>query len=255
MVIQVYRIVFPDRVCPSGEKVVAYLQATNRPFADIPLRSPAEVAAFKEQWQVETTPQVFIDGERIGGWEALVARLGPEPPSPSYAPVASVFGTAALVAWAARLGMPGFMGVALAMLASLKLADLEAFTTQFAKYDAIAQRFRPYGKVYPLLELGLGLGFLAGVWPLGIGLGSLVLGAIGTYSVIDAVYLRQKKLTCACVGGNSRAPLGLVTLAENVVTIAMGLAMAFGILDVLPSTPTHLESAAPVPGLTKPASR
>jgi len=257
MEIKVYRIIFPDRVCPSGEKVVAHLTATKQAFTDIPLRSPAEVAAFKAQWQVETTPQVFIDGERIGGWEALLAhpQLGQEKPKTSYAPVASVFGTAALVAWAARLGMPGFMGIALAMLASLKLADLEAFTAQFAEYDAIAQRFRPYGKVYPALELGLGLGFLAGVWPLGIGLGSLALGAIGAYSVIDAVYLQQKKLTCACVGGNSRAPLGLVTLAENAAMIAMGLAMAFGVMDALPSTPTHLESAAPVPGLTKPASR
>ncbi|MFQ3678975.1 MAG: MauE/DoxX family redox-associated membrane protein [Pseudanabaenaceae cyanobacterium] len=262
MEIQVYRIVFPDRVCPSGEKVVAHLTATKRAFVDIPLRSPEAVAAFKAQWQVETTPQVFVDGERIGGWEALLAhpQLGQTKPETSYAPVAAVFGTAALVAWAARLGMPGFMGMALAMLASLKFADLEAFAAQFAQYDAIAQRFRPYGKAYPVLELGLGLGFLAGWWPLAIGLGSLVLGAIGAYSVIDAVYVRRKSLTCACVGGNSRAPLGLVTLAENAAMILMGLAMTVGAPEIL-APPSHRSAefnganSTPVPALTKPAIR
>ncbi|NJK60228.1 MAG: hypothetical protein HC918_08320 [Oscillatoriales cyanobacterium SM2_1_8] len=84
MEIKVYRMVFPDRVCGSGEKVVAYLTAANLPFEDLPLRSPEAMAAFKAQWQVETTPQIFIDGERIGGWEALLAhpQLGKRPPKP-----------------------------------------------------------------------------------------------------------------------------------------------------------------------------
>ena len=44
----------------------------------------------------------------------------------SYTPVVALFSTAGLMALATSLGMTGFMGISLGMLASLKLMDLYA---------------------------------------------------------------------------------------------------------------------------------
>jgi hypothetical protein len=44
-------------------------------------------------------------------------------------------------------------------------------------------------------------------------------------SVIKAVYIEKRELTCACVGGGSNVPLGFVSLLENVTMIAMAFWM------------------------------
>ena len=48
---------------------------------------------------------------------------------------------------------------------------------------------------------------------------------IGAVSVIKAVYIEKRTLTCACVGGGSNVPLGFVSLLENVTMIAMAFWM------------------------------
>jgi hypothetical protein len=54
---------------------------------------------------------------------------------------------------------------------------------------------------------------------------ALFIGSIGTVSVFKAVYIEQRELKCACVGGNSNVPLGFVSLTENVMMVAMALWM------------------------------
>ncbi|MEM9244770.1 MAG: hypothetical protein AAGA67_03365, partial [Cyanobacteria bacterium P01_F01_bin.153] len=71
----------------------------------------------------------------------------------SYTPVIALFSTAGLMTLATSLGMTGFMGISLGMLASLKLMDLNGFAKSFANYDLVTRRFKPYGKAYPFLEL------------------------------------------------------------------------------------------------------
>nr|MDF0368405.1 hypothetical protein [Nodosilinea sp. TSF1-S3] len=131
------------------------------------------------------------------------------------------------MALATSLGFPGFMGISLSMLASLKLMDLNAFAESFAKYDLVTRRFKPYGKVYPFAELAIGLGFLSGVAPLATGIGSLVVGVSGAISVFKAVYVDKMALNCACVGGNSKAPLGVVSFTENAIMALMGATLIF----------------------------
>ena len=140
----------------------------------------------------------------------------------SYTPVIALFSSAGLMTLAMSLGMTGFMGISLVMLASLKLMDLEEFAKGFAKYDLVTRRFKSYGKVYPFLELAIALGFLSGIAPLATGLGSLGVGLSGGISVVKAVYLDKKELTCACIGGNSKAPLGVVSFTENAMMAVMG---------------------------------
>ena len=70
-----YRMVLPDHTCPYGLLAKRMLEDAGIPFEDRLLTSRDEVEQFKSEQRVETTPQVFIDGERIGGSEELAAYL------------------------------------------------------------------------------------------------------------------------------------------------------------------------------------
>ncbi|MEL6247423.1 MAG: glutaredoxin [Cyanobacteria bacterium J06648_16] len=228
-IVHLYRMSMPEHECPWGLRAISLLKEKDIEFKDHRLTSRDEVDAFKAEHNVASTPQIFFGNERIGGYSDLAEYFDVEAESAeySYQPVIALFSTAGLVALAASLGIPGFMGVSLSMLASLKLMDLDAFVESFEKYDLITQQVKPYGRTFPFLELLLGLGFLSGVAPLATGIGSLLLGTSGAASVIKAVYIDKLELNCACVGGNSRAPLGVVSFLENTIMIVMGAALLF----------------------------
>jgi hypothetical protein len=66
---------------------------------------------------------------------------------------------------------------------------------------------------------------IAGVWLwLAIPV-AFVIGTIGAIPVFKAVYIDRRKLKCACVGGDSNVPLGLISLTENLMLIAMAVWM------------------------------
>ncbi len=227
--VKLYRMSTPEHECPWGLRAVSLLNEKGIAFEDIKLTSQEEVAAFKAQHDVATTPQIFFGDRRIGGYTDLAAYFDVEAETAdySYTPVAALFSTAGLMALATSLGVTGFMGISLSMLASLKLMDLDAFAESFAKYDLITRRFKPYGKVYPFAELAIGLGFLSGIAPLATGIGSLVVGVSGAVSVFKAVYIDKMALNCACIGGNSNAPLGVVSFGENAIMALMGATLIF----------------------------
>jgi glutaredoxin len=228
--VKLYRMVTPESECPWGVKASALLTEQGIEFEDIHLTSRAEVDAFKAQQGVTTTPQIFFGADRIGGYTDLAAKLNHQikPSKTSYQPVIALFSVAALMSLALSLGMPGFMGISLSMLAALKLMDIRSFATSFRAYDLIAMRVKSYGKVYPFLELAIGLGFLSGVAALATGLSSLLVGMVGTISIIKAIYIDKKALNCACIGGNSNVPLGTVSIAENAMMVIMGLMLVVG---------------------------
>lgn len=66
-----YRMVLPDHVCPYGVRARQLLEQAGFEFDEHILGTRIEVDAFKDEHGVSTTPQVFIDGERIGGCEEL----------------------------------------------------------------------------------------------------------------------------------------------------------------------------------------
>jgi glutaredoxin len=249
--IKLYRMSMPEHECPWGLKAVKLLQDRHLPFEDIKLQSRSAVDEFKAQYQVATTPQIFFDGDRIGGYTDLAARLevSVETTDVSYLPVVALFSSAGSMTLALSLGMTGFMGISLSMLATLKLMDLESFAQSFAKYDLLTKRVKPYAKVYPFAELAIGLGFLSGMLPLVTGIGATVVGMSGAISVIKAVYIDKMALNCACVGGNSKAPLGVVSLTENLMMAIMGTVLIYTgtIGAVMPKKAT----LAPLPPLAQ----
>ena len=66
-----YRMVLPDHTCPFGVRAKKMLEQADFEVEDRVLKSREEVDAFEEEQGVMTTPQVFIDDERIGGSDDL----------------------------------------------------------------------------------------------------------------------------------------------------------------------------------------
>jgi glutaredoxin len=70
-----YRMVLSDHTCPFGVRAKGLLEDAGFTVDDRILRTREEVDAFEEEQGVETTPQVFVGGERIGGCDELEAWL------------------------------------------------------------------------------------------------------------------------------------------------------------------------------------
>lgn len=227
--VKVYRIHTPQSECPWGMKVIKLLQEQEITFEDHKLHSTQEIEAFKVKYNVATTPQIFVGMVRIGGYTDLAAKLNVNPEiikkstqKNTYTPVIAIFSTTGLMTLATSMGLTGFMGFSLSLLATLKLMDLESFVQGFEEYDLVTKKIKLYGKIYPFVELAIALGFLSGFAPLATGLASLGIGVSGGISIVKSIYIDKSNLNCACVGGNSRTPLGVVSFAENVIMAVMG---------------------------------
>lgn len=242
-----YRMVMDKHVCPYGIKAKYLLERKGFRVVDHHLTTREQTDAFKQQHAVATTPQVFIDGKRIGGYDALQEYFGGKPKDPnatSYTPVLVVFAIAASLALAVSASVFGtpftgravewFFAFSMTLLAMLKLQDVEQFSTMFLGYDLLARRWVPYARIYPFAE-GLAGVLMAGhiaSWlsaPI-----SLFAGTVGAISVFYAVYVQKRELKCACVGGSAKVPLGFVSLTENLAMIGMGLWMGGNYLFQLP---------------------
>lgn len=70
-----YRMVLPDHTCPFGVRAKQMLERHGYEVDDRILSSREDVDALEEKLSVDTTPQVFIDGQRIGGSDDLEAFL------------------------------------------------------------------------------------------------------------------------------------------------------------------------------------
>ena len=233
-----YRMVMTDHMCPHGLKSKDLLERNGFIVDDRHLTSRADVDAFKAEHAVKSTPQTFIEGERIGGFEDLAKHLGIQvraKDETTYLPVIALFSIAALMAIAVTWVSMGkvfagrtiewFISISMVLLGLQKLKDLEGFATMFLNYDLLAQRWVRYGYIYPFAETGAGLLMLAGVLTWVSAPIALFVASIGAFSVFKAVYIDRRELKCACVGGNSNVPLGFVSLTENLMMIGMAIWM------------------------------
>ncbi|MCJ8054909.1 glutaredoxin [Shinella curvata] len=234
-----YRMVMESHTCPYGLKAKDLLKRSGYVVEDRHLTTREATDAFKAEHGVATTPQVFIGGVRVGGYDDLRRYLGKpvaDPKATTYRPVIVLFALTALTAMAASYAVSGspftlraaewFIAFSMVVLALLKLQNVESFATMFLNYDLLAKRWVPYSYIYPYAEGLAGLLMVAGAlnW-LSVPV-ALFIGTIGAASVFKAVYLDRRELKCACVGGASNVPLGFISLTENLMMIAMALWMA-----------------------------
>ncbi len=233
-----YRMVMEKHVCPYGLKAKDLLVRQGFEVEDHWLTTRPEVDAFKAEHNVPTTPQTFINGERIGGYEDLRRYFNlkvVDPKATSYRSVVVLFVMTALMAASTSYTVFGspftvralgwFIAYSMVVLSLLKLQNLETFSTMFLNYDLLAKHFVPYGYIYPFAEGLAGVLMISGAlsW-LSIPV-ALFIGSIGAVSVFKAVYIDKRELKCACVGGSSNVPLGFVSLTENLMMVGMALAM------------------------------
>ena len=235
-----YRMVLPDHTCPFGLKALHLLKRKGYAVDDRLLITRAETDAFKQEHSVATTPQIWIDGKRIGGHDDLRKFLGlsvADPKATSYTPVIALFAMTALMAIAASFHVSGqpfsiltaewFISFSMCVLALLKLQDIGKFSSMFLNYDLLAKKWVPYAYIYPFAE-GLAGVLMTAHWLPVISIPiALFIGIIGAISVFKAVYIDKRDIKCACVGGNSNVPLGFVSLTENLMMIAMAVWMIF----------------------------
>ena len=236
-----HRMVMPGHTCPYGLKAKDLLRRSGYAVEDRHLTTREETDAFKAEHGVGTTPQIFVGGRRIGGYDDLRRFLGKrvaDPKATSYTPVVALFGMTALMAAAASYAVSGdaltlralewFIGFSMVVLALLKIQNVESFATMFLNYDLLAKRWVPYSYIYPFAEGLAGVLMVAGAltW-LSVPI-ALFIGTVGAVSVFKAVYIDKRALKCACVGGSSNVPLGFVSLTENLMMMAMALWMAWG---------------------------
>ena len=118
--------------------------------------------------------------------------------------------------------MHGFMGVFLVIFALLKIFNLKGFRRGFTMYDLLARKVRNYALVYPLIELGLGLAYLAFFQPTFTYWVTILVFAFGTLGVLSALR-RGLDIDCPCMGSILSVPLSTVTLTEDLAMVVMAV--------------------------------
>jgi len=233
---QLYRMATDEHICPFGLKSKDLLERQGFEVNDHLLTSRAQTDAFKQQHDVETTPQTFIDDKRIGGYDELRSFFNKSPAGQqgtTYTPVIAIFAVTLLLSLAFSLSGAGlsmytlelFVALTMAVLAIQKLQDLNSFSNSFITYDLLAMKVIPYAYVYPFLEAFVGVAMIVALPVYLVAPISLFIGSVGAISVIKAVYIDKRELKCACVGGDSNVPLGFISLTENLFMIAAGIWM------------------------------
>lgn len=233
-----HRLATPDHLCPYGLKAKSFLERQGFAVDDHPLTTHEAADRFMAEHDVKTTPQVFIRGQRIGGYDDTRRHLGKPlrgKDETTYQPVIALFGVAFLMGLAVSWFVFGtvfslhaiefFIAIAMCLLGIQKLQDVESFSTMFLNYDLLGRRYVPYAYFYPFGETLAGVLMLAGTLLWIASPVALFIGTVGAISVFKAVYIDRRALKCACVGGNSNVPLGFVSLTENLIMIAMAIWM------------------------------
>ncbi len=234
----IYRMVTPEHLCPWGIKAIDLLRRNDYEIDDHHLESMDANEEYKKEHGYDETPQIFIEGDHLGGYDALRKHLGkgPDPKEgKTYQPVIVVFAVTFLMAlttcWAMQGGLAVtrvlelFIAFSMCVLGILKLQDLLSFATGFIQYDVIARRYVPYSYVYPFVEAGAGILMIAGIATWIAAPAALFVATVGAVSVFRAVYIEKRDINCACVGGGSSVPLGFISLTENLMMIAMSVWM------------------------------
>jgi hypothetical protein len=120
--------------------------------------------------------------------------------------------------------MFNFMSGFFLVFGSLKLLDLRGFANQYARYDFLAGIFKPYGYLYPFIELAFGFAYLFRYNEFWFHIG---VAAVMAFSGAGVLYSMRKKrkFQCACLGTLFSVPLTKITLVEDFVMAFMALLM------------------------------
>lgn len=155
----------------------------------------------------------------------------------SFVPLLAIFGLisafCAAAAWYRQIYtyqsiMIDFMAGFFLVFGAFKLIKLSAFVEAYSMYDIITRRFRPYGYIYPFIEIALGVAFLLRFEITIVAWITLVLMLINSTGAYEGT--RDKKvLMCACLGTVFKLPMSYVTLGEDVLMAMMAAVIILGL--------------------------
>jgi cation transport ATPase len=126
--------------------------------------------------------------------------------------------------WDSMLAMRVFMGGFFVAFSFFKMLDLRGFADAYRSYDLVAKKWPGYGFIYPFIELGLGLAYLAHVNPQVVNGTTAVVMAVSLAGVLRAVF-SKRAIRCACLGTVFQLPMSTVTIIEDGLMLAMAAIM------------------------------
>jgi copper chaperone CopZ len=160
------------------------------------------------------------------GWQALAVY------QPLLLILAYILGASVLV----QIGLHGLQGVDametmryfmagfFLVFSFFKLLNVNAFAKAYAQYDLLAARWLGWGRIYPFVELALGVAYLTNVSPLITYWVTIVIMSFSAIGVIRAVVGRTQ-IQCACLGTVFNLPMSTVTIVEDVGMVVMAIVM------------------------------
>lgn len=122
-----------------------------------------------------------------------------------------------------------FMAGFFLVFSFFKLLDLRGFADSYATYDIIARWWQGWGYCYALIELALGLAFLANIVPLFTNGFTFVVMSLSIVGVLQSV-LNKRKIRCACLGAVFNLPMSTITIIEDALMIGMSAVMLIALL-------------------------
>lgn len=101
-----------------------------------------------------------------------------------------------------------------------KLINIREFAMSYSMYDIVAKKWKPWGYIYALIELGLGISYLLNFTPILTNTVTFVVMSVSIIWVIQSV-LDKKKIKCACLWAVFNLPMSTITIIEDALMIAM----------------------------------
>lgn len=118
--------------------------------------------------------------------------------------------------------MIDFMGLFFIVFSFFKFLDYSTFPKSFSKYDPLATKSMLYARLYPFIELLLGLCFLFNFKIKIISFITLSILSVTTIGITKSL-VKKNQIECACLGTSMKLPMTEATLIENLIMILMSL--------------------------------
>jgi copper chaperone CopZ len=141
-----------------------------------------------------------------------------------YITVVSLIAATAGGGFSLMTGMRIFMAGFFLTFSFFKMLDIPAFAESYAMYDIVAKRFEVWGYVYVFIEALLGISYALNFQPFLTSVVTVVVMTVSLVGVLNSV-LAKRKIKCACLGAVFNLPMSSVTIIEDGLMIAMGVAM------------------------------
>ena len=121
-----------------------------------------------------------------------------------------------------KMFLHNFMTGFFLVFSFFKLLDIKSFAESFQMYDLLAAKLPVYGKVYPFIELGLGILCLIHFQLYYVYLVDIIIMGFGVLGVIKSI-LGKRKIRCACLGSVFNLPMSTITIIENSLMVMIGI--------------------------------